>query len=221
MPLSETPSSLQLNSGDLRNILRAIKAFAVDEGFFCPTGSVQPYAATTAPTGWLLCDGTAYSRTTYVRLFNLIGTTFGAGDGSTTFNVPPLNGRVVVALDNLGGTSANRITGAWADSLGGTGGAETHTLTTAEIAAHTHIQNAHTHIQDAHTHPAAAGPFLENAAGSRTLPLTGTDLKVNSANTGSTTATNQNATAVNQNAGGGGAHNNLQPAMALGYIIKT
>ncbi|MCI5058782.1 MAG: phage tail protein, partial [Flavobacteriales bacterium] len=65
-----------------------------------PTGAVMPYAAAAAPTGWLLCDGSAVSRTTYANLFALIGTTYGAGDGSTTFNVPDMQGRVPVGSGN-------------------------------------------------------------------------------------------------------------------------
>ena len=70
-----------------------------------PTGSVIPFAGKTAPTGWRMCQGQAVSRTTYAQLFSVIGTTFGSGDGSTTFNLPDLRGRVAVGVDsdaNLG-----------------------------------------------------------------------------------------------------------------------
>lgn len=70
-----------------------------------PTGSVISFAGQTAPEGWLLCQGQAVSRTTYAQLFAVIGTTFGSGDGSTTFNLPDLRGRVAVGVDsdaNLG-----------------------------------------------------------------------------------------------------------------------
>ena len=73
--------------------------------WWMPTGSVIPYAGKSAPDGWLLCDGAAVSRTTYAALFTVIGTTFGSGDGSTTFNLPDLRGRVAVGVDsdaNLG-----------------------------------------------------------------------------------------------------------------------
>lgn len=65
-----------------------------------PKGSVIQFAGSTAPSGWLLCDGTAVSRTTYADLFAIIGTTYGAGNGSSTFNLPNLKGRVAVGRDN-------------------------------------------------------------------------------------------------------------------------
>jgi len=87
-----------------------------------PIGTVQVYADTSAPNSrWLLAYGQAVSRTTYSALFSLVSTSFGAGDGSTTFNLPDCRGRSIVGLDNLGGSSADRITDANADSLNNTG----------------------------------------------------------------------------------------------------
>jgi microcystin-dependent protein len=94
-----------------------------------PAGVVDMFAGSTAPSGYLLCDGSAVNRTTYAKLFTAIGTTYGAGDGSTTFNVPNLKGKVAVGL-NSADTSF--------DALGETGGAKTHTLTIAEMPSHTH-----------------------------------------------------------------------------------
>jgi microcystin-dependent protein len=93
------------------------------------TGVVEAFAGTTAPAGALLCFAQAISRTDYVGLFTVIGTTFGVGDGSTTFNLPDLRGRVAAGKDNMGGSAANRLTGAGFGSgvtLGAAGGAETH-----------------------------------------------------------------------------------------------
>ena len=94
-----------------------------------PTGGVMLWTTNSAPTGWLICDGTAVSRTTYSALFAAIGTVFGSGDGSTTFNLPNLTGRVPVGRD-VGQTEF--------DGLAETGGAKTHTLSTSEIPSHTH-----------------------------------------------------------------------------------
>lgn len=68
-----------------------------------PTGSVIAYGATTAPSGWLLANGAAVSRTTYATLFSIIGTSFGTGDGSTTFNVPDLRGEFIRGWNNASG----------------------------------------------------------------------------------------------------------------------
>lgn len=93
------------------------------------TGSIQMYAGSTAPSGWLICDGSAVSRTTYADLFSVIGTTYGTGDGSTTFNIPNLKGKVPVGLDSSD-TSF--------DTIGETGGEKTHTLTYDEMPSHSH-----------------------------------------------------------------------------------
>ena len=97
-----------------------------------PAGTINMFGGSTAPTGWLICNGNAVSRTTYSGLFSIIGTTYGTGDGSTTFNLPNLKGKVVVGLDS-GDTSF--------DALGETGGEKTHTLTIDEIPSHTHNLN--------------------------------------------------------------------------------
>ncbi len=104
----------------------------VDGNFnLLPAGMIMMYGGSAAPSGWLLADGAAVSRTTYAALFAAIGTTFGAGDGSTTFNVPNFSRRVPVGA---GGTS----TGVLGNATGNTGGEESHTLTIAEMPSHNH-----------------------------------------------------------------------------------
>ena len=97
-----------------------------ESGDFVPTGVIFPYAGATAPDGYLMCDGTAVSRSTYATLFGVIGTSYGVGDGSTTFNVPDLRGRIGIGKDS--GTFP---------TLGGTGGAESRSL-----PSHTHTLGA-------------------------------------------------------------------------------
>jgi microcystin-dependent protein len=97
-----------------------------------PIGVIVPYTSTTAPPTWMICDGSAISRATYPALFAVCGTTFGAGDGSTTFNLPDLRGRVGVGAGQ-GASLSNRL-------LAAIGGEETHLLSIAEMPAHTHQQ---------------------------------------------------------------------------------
>lgn len=147
------------------------------------SGMIIPYAGSSAPAGFLLCDGTAISRTTFATLFAIVGTTYGAGDGSTTFNLPNLQGRVPAGRD----ASQTEF-----DTLGETGGAKTHTLTTAQIPAHNHNANL------------SAG-----GSSSNTVLVSESNRVVSS-----------NSTVI-QNTGGGESHNNLQPYLVLNYIIKT
>ena len=154
-----------------------------------PVGTIAFHGATTAPSGWLLCYGQAISRTTYSDLFTSISTTYGVGDGTTTFNLPDIRGRVIAGQDDMGGTSANRLTGQSGglngDTLGATGGAETHQLTVTEMPAHTHTQDV---------------------SGTQSV-----------ATTGGTAA--DNGTSQTGSTGGDGAHNNVQPTIILNAII--
>ncbi len=139
---------------------------------FSFTGTVLPFTKSTAPDGWIICNGSAYSRTTYANLFAVIGTTFGSGDGSTTFNVPDLRDRVAVGS---GSTYA----------LADTGGEATHTLTVAEMPSHRHSELGW----------AAIPGYASSGSGNYSGTYTGY-------------------------AGGSQAHNNMQPYVALNYIIK-
>jgi microcystin-dependent protein len=184
-----------------------------------PIGSGTDFWGTTAPAGWLFAYGQAVSRTTYAALFDAIGTTHGTGDGSTTFNLPDKRGRASFGKDDMGGTSANRITnqsGGWnGDTLGATGGAETHTLTEAQLAAHDHALTdpGHSHSLQ---YNSVTQPFavlnLNNGAGAATAFVT-----PNAAGNFGVVA-NSTGITVN-NAGGGEAHNNLPPGIVCNYII--
>ncbi len=108
-----------------------------------PIGSCIDFFGATAPnSSFVLVYGQAVSRTAYSTLFSLLGTTYGVGDGSTTFNIPDLRGRVVAGKDDMGGSAASRLTGATittggATTLGGAGGAETKTLATVNLPPYT------------------------------------------------------------------------------------
>jgi len=171
-----------------------------------PTGTITPWSQSTAPTGFLECAGAAVSRSTYAALFAVIGTTYGAGDGSTTFNLPNLTDRVAVhksnnkAFASTGGANTVANTG---NVAGSTANA---TLSTAQLASHSHgISN------------------LKNSAA-----YTGGQKAVNPTQTSPSAGLNSDASgsgqghAHNMSANfAGDANSVLQPYLTLMYIIKT
>jgi microcystin-dependent protein len=159
-------------------------------------GEIIDYGGATEPSGWIFLYGQAISRTTYSVLFGIFGTTFGSGDGLTTFNVPDARGRASFGKDNMGGSTAGRITVAGgnfdATVLGAVGGAQNHTMTTGELVTHSHgvTDAGHTHTEDAEgilqgAGGGATGPFQQAAqAGSTGSSTTGITIN----NAGSSTA---------------------------------
>ena len=207
-----------------------------------PSGSVMAYAGSTAPSGWLSCDGSAVSRTTYAALFAVCNTTYGSGDGSTTFNLPNLGGRVPVGK----ATSGTFLT------LGSTGGVESVTLTALQsgIRAHAHGASSGTESAD-HSHSGNTGnvssdhshgfSFTEttdstgdgaarydsSGAASQGAQNYGTGgISANhyhGFSTGGRSAAHTHAITVNDATASAAtdAHTNLQPYIVLHYIIKT
>ena len=167
-------------------------------GFNVSTGFILAFGVAAPPSGWLACNGSAVSRTTYSALYALIGTTYGAGNGSSTFNVPDLRGRTLIGTDGLAAGSFTSNLGTL-DNIGGIGGAQNHTLTTAEMPAHTHAQEG----QSACGHDNCNGGWAAS-------------IYMHRASSNSKNTIN-NITST----GGGGSHNNVQPSMAVSYLIKT
>lgn len=172
-----------------------------------PIATVLDYSGATAPEGFLFCFGQAIDRTTYADLFAVIGTEYGAGNGTTTFNIPDYRGRVVAGKDNMGGIAAGRLTSPVAGStLGAVGGSQSHTLTEAEMPAHDHPVNDPGHVHATVNQVAPVGAAIE---GGNTYQLENRDTA--SALTGITVG----------DAGGDTAHNNVQPTIIANKIIKV
>lgn len=138
-----------------------------------PIGGCIPYLGTTVPNNnFAFPFGQTFSRTTYSKLFALVGTTFGSGDGSTTFNGPDIRGRSFFGLDNMGGTAANRITsggsGIAGATVGAAGGTETHTLTRLQLPS-TSMSSVITAQVPAQSLGSNRSTVLTNATGARFL----------------------------------------------------
>jgi microcystin-dependent protein len=211
-----------------------------------PAGLIVPAAMIATPLGWLMCGGQAVSRTTYSLLFAAVGTYYGVGDGSATFNVPDLRGRVVAGLDNLGGTAANRLTNAGVGNpgidgtiLGAAGGVDRHANTAAQMPSHAHSASdsghGHSVYDPAHFHTTASLPMSRsvspygaaNPSAGYTERLAlwvnttgGTNVNTDWKTTGISLYNGYAAVTI-ANAGGSEAHPNAQPTMALSYLIST
>ena len=151
--LNENPSVAEINKVTDDNMNEIKNTINTNT----PVGVITAYAGDTAPNGWLICDGSAVSRTTYANLFSVIGTTYGTGDGSTTFNIPDLQGRVPVGYKSSD-TSF--------DTIGETGGEKTHTLTIDEMPSHKHGMPIDSYINtDAQTNYPQGGHVRNGSAG--------------------------------------------------------
>lgn len=185
-----------------------------------PAGSILLYGGSTAPTGFLLCDGSAVSRTTYSALFAVIGTTFGTGDGSTTFNLPNFKGRAPYGVGQ--GNTADGGGAGTTRTLGGNIGKETHTLTTTEMPTHTHTGS--TSSDGSHSHTERLQDSVDTAGGGATVSLA---MNRNADDTpdynvGTTSADGtHNHSFTTGSAGTGGSHPTVSPGLVVNFIIKT
>jgi microcystin-dependent protein len=211
---------------------------AVISGTTIPSASMQMFAGavtqsasagvvtTTAPSGWLLCDGAIVSRTTYSALWTALGTTsspYGQGDGSTTFALPDMRSKVPIGVGTGSGLTAR--------TLGGSTGTENTTLDYTQIPAHSHpntVSGGNTSSAGSHTHTLSMEVLTYmGSGGNRYDPWPGgtwaghvyAGMTISTApdhyHTFTPSITNNN------NTGGGGSHSNMQPSIGLNYIIKT
>jgi microcystin-dependent protein len=183
-----------------------------------PPGIILPYGGSSAPTGYLLCDGTAVSRATYASLFAIIGTVYGVGDGATTFNVPNANGRTAVGA----GTYTDTVSGSITRTLGASAGAEKHVIVTAEMASHNHGGGSHTHttIADVSVGSVTA-PTASNYIARALSGGSANDYSLSGTATGATVGLTSASGATISSNGSDTAHNNMQPYFVTNYIIKT
>lgn len=215
------------------NLINAITLTVAGSSPLTPVGTVIDFAGLNIPSGWLEANGQAVSRLTYANLFVALGTVYGAGDGSTTFNLPNYNGRIGIGRN-----------GSFAPNLGSVGGEYTHQLTIGEMPVHNHVVNdpshahsvndpthAHSVSDNGHVHsynsqgpanfqqggggsaPMASGPGNQGTSANATgisIQGAGTGINIRAVTTGVTL----------QNSGGNLAHNNVQPSAVLLKLIK-
>ena len=197
-----------------------------------PVGTITMWAGTDAnvPTNWLLCDGSTISRATYATLFTALGSGFGGGDGSTTFEIPDMRDRFVVGA----GTTYARD---------GKGGSVSVTLSTAQLASHTHTGPSHRHsvgitsgaADRDHTHtPSVSGSqFMYGfpTSGGNAVSSSSTSFRIGNTTTTSGQSqthyhsvsgnTGYQGTGSTDSAGSGSSHENRPPYIGLFYIIKA
>lgn len=176
-------------------------------------GTILPFGGATLPPGYLLCYGQAISRTTYGQLFAAIGTAFGDGDASTTFNVPDLRGRYPLGADNMGGSPANRVTqavsGILATTVGQTGGdqnAQADTLTSSSTSVSADAGHQHGTVETVNQ------PSAPNGTNNLLVQTAGGLTAVGHAaiTTSTTTTTTSSLT---------GASQNMPPVQVVAYMI--
>lgn len=181
-----------------------------------PLGAGMDYWLPTAPnSSFVFPIGQAISRTTYATFFAAVGTTYGSGDGSTTFNLPNRQGRISAQLDTSGTVLTSATMTPNGSTLGALGGAQVHVLTTAEMPSHTH---ANVLSDPGHSHYVNGRQATAGTSGTPLIVpqisngIVAGDVTVNTVGTG--------ISLTNAAQGGGSAHPIVQPTIACNYIIR-
>jgi microcystin-dependent protein len=208
--------TISLNIGTASNQIAA--GDHTHANLIIPPGTIMPYAGNSAPSGYFLCNGAAVSRTSYAALFSAIGINYGTGNGTTTFNIPNLQGRVPV------GYKSSEVE---YNSIGKTGGEKTHILSLAEMPNHSHTVDpptVYTSYDGLHAHSYTdyyMGPIRSDDADDRTVS---SDKRYEANKTTANSGEHRHSINIpsfsSYSAGSGNAHNNLQPYLIMNYIIK-
>jgi microcystin-dependent protein len=195
--------SKDVNTGDIQQV-RSVGNVLLQTTVIQPAGIIQMYAGSSAPTNWLLCDGSAVSRTTYSALFSAIGTNYGSGNGSTTFNLPNLTNRMPIG----------KGTGSFS-TLNNQGGAETFTLSSGNMPAHQHYIGINTYAA------AGIGSAVPMASVNNYMHLGGDT----NSNTDRYRMTGRGDVVANagltSSTGSGTAFNKMSPYIVVNFIIYT
>jgi|EndMetStandDraft_6_1072998.scaffolds.fasta_scaffold49309_2 microcystin-dependent protein len=221
-PSAELPAGTVVQGTPYAALYNSSDAAFYLVGFFnnpynVPIGSCIDFFGATAPnSSFVLAYGQAISRTAYSTLFATFGTTYGVGDGSTTFNIPDLRGRVVAGKDDMGGNAAGRIGSVVTDTgtivgsaLGSAGGSSTHILTISELPAHTHANILN---DPGHTHVTNAAVLTSGLQFGGNVGAAAAGASNSSATTG--------ITLTNASTGSGNGHAILQPTIVASKLIR-
>lgn len=203
-----TPYTVLYNSSDAAFYLHNF----FTSPYIVPIGGMIDYWGSSVPSSsFVFPAGQAISRSTYSALFSLFGTTYGPGDGSLTFNVPDVTGRVTAMKEASASLLTSSYFGGNSTTLGATGGSESHTLTTAQLASHSHG------VTDTHYHSGGQAPSKNyNASG-----LSAGGSAIWFGGTADNTGTSAGGSISINNAGSGNAHNNTQPTIICNKILRV
>jgi len=185
-----------------------------------PPGIMLPYGGSSAPAGYLLCNGAAVSRATYAALFAITGTIYGVGDGATTFNLPSMNGQVPMGA----GTYSDAYSGSTTRTLGQMTGQEKVSLVLAEIPAHNHGGgSSHSHFIASPVGAVTANISASNymATQGNVPPFIDENYMLGGTPTGATVGLTSSVSVNIPSDGSNNAHTNMQPSVGVNYIIKT